>query len=261
MDNIKFCVIPDCHIPNEDKPAMETALKIIQWYKPHTIVILGDFLDCTPVSHWLKENKRYRTKEGLRLKDDYDRANKLLDKITIPSVKHLVYINGNHEDWINDAIESQPELDGLINLDIGLKFKERRERGLKLTHLEYGEFFNLGKLWLTHGTYTGTHHAKKHVESYGRSIVYGHLHDVQLYVKVCPIDIEDKHLGLSLGCLANKNPQFMENRPNNWVHAVGVGFLRKDGTFNIDPIIISNGKATYAGKTFSSSSSSSHIHS
>ena len=98
--------------------------------------------------------------------------------------------------------------------------------------------------------YTGQHHAKKHVESYGRSIVYGHVHDVQSHIKVSPIDVKDKHIGLSLGCLAYKNPHYMRNRPNNWSHALGVGMVRSDGNFNIDPVIICDGVASYAGKTF-----------
>jgi hypothetical protein len=76
------------------------------------------------------------------------------------------------------------------------------------------------------------------------------LHDVALAIAVSPIDVEDKHMGLSLGCLAKVNPTFMRNRPSNWQHAVGVGLIRPTGDFNIDPIILSKGKASYAGKTF-----------
>ena len=246
----KFIAWPDTHIPSQDKAAVATALKLVEWYKPEVIVILGDFLDCAPVSHWLKQNSRNRTKENLRLASDYKVGNDLLDKMTKHGCKHLVYLEGNHEDWINDAIEKNPEFEGLIELDLGLKFAERRKKGLKITQLSYGKCFNLGKLWFTHGTYTGVNHAAKHLQAYGRSIVYGHLHDLQLATKVSPVDVDDKHLAISLGCLADKNPQFMENRPNNWVHAVGLGLIRRDGTFNIDPIIISNGVASYAGKTF-----------
>lgn len=251
MQETNFIAWPDTHLPFHDKAAVETALKIVEWYKPEVVVILGDFLDCTPVSHWLDNKKK--TREGLRLSDDYRLGNELLDHITsLSNCKHLVYIEGNHEDWINDAIERNPEFEGMIELDKGLRFNQRRKDGLKITHKKYNECFNLGKLWFTHGTYTGMHHAKRHVEAYGRSIVYGHLHDVQMHIKVSPIDINEKHMGLSLGCLADKNPKFMENRPNNWVHCIGVGTVRKDSTFNIDPVIISNGVATYAGKTFRS---------
>jgi predicted phosphodiesterase len=243
----RIAVIPDCHIPYQDEKALNTALQIIADYKPQKVIILGDFIDCAPVSHWNRENLLER--EGMRLAKDYAKANVVLDQIG-KTCKDLVYLNGNHEDWVYQMVQRQPELEGMIEPEVGLKFEERTAKGWKIKHLEYGKVYNLGKLWFTHGTYTSMNHAKKHVESYGRSIVYGHLHDVQLYTKVSPIDIEDKHIGLSLGCLSKKNPHFMRNRPNNWVHAIGLGVVRKDGTFNIDPVIISDGKASYGGVTY-----------
>lgn len=251
MKETKFIAWPDTHLPFHNERAVDTALSIVSWYKPDTVVILGDFLDCSPVSHWLKDKKL--SKEGMRLQDDYDLGNRYLDEIIEASgCSHLVYIEGNHEDWINQALERNPEFKGMIELEKGLKFRERRSTGLKITHKKYNELHNIGKLWFTHGTYTNEFHAKKHVEKYRRSIVYGHLHDVQSYTSISPVDVEDKHMGLSLGCLADKNPEFMRNRPNNWAHCVGVGMVRSDLTFNIDPVIISKGVASYAGKTFRS---------
>lgn len=247
-EDLRFIAWPDTHVPNQDERAVEVALQITAWYKPHTIIILGDFVDNEPVAHWL-QHKRMR-KEGLRLAKDYDAANKLLNRIT-KYCKRLVYIAGNHERFLQDALELNPEFDGLINLDIGLKFAERRQKGLELIYKEnYGECWNLGKLWFTHGTFVGGHHAQKHVDSFGRSIVYGHTHTYQSHTRVSPIDVDDKHIGISLGCLAAKNPKYMENKPNAWVHCVGVGLSRPDGTFNIDPVVISEGVASYAGKTF-----------
>lgn len=251
--NTRFFVWPDTHLPYHDPVAVDLALKILGWFEPHVVVILGDFLDCAPVSHWLKENRK--SSEGLRLAKDFALGNRLLDDIVnISGCEKLVFLEGNHEAWIDHAINKNPELEGLIDLDIGLKFKERRENGLSLVHLKYGKVWNLGKhLYFTHGTYTNMHHAKKHVESYGRSIVYGHVHDVSSYVKVSPIDIEDKHIGLSMGCLSSKNPEFMRNRPNNWVHAVGVGTVRKDDTFSVEPIILAGGQATVGKESFRAS--------
>jgi predicted phosphodiesterase len=246
---IRFIAWPDTHIPQQDTRAVDVAAQILEWWKPAELVILGDFLDCTPVSHWLRDRKK--TTEGLRLRDDYNMANRLLDRLT-RNLDHLVYLEGNHEDWIKDAIERNPEFEGLIELDLGLKFAERRERGLRITHLPYGKCYRLGELWFTHGVYTGVNHAKKHVDSFGRNVVYGHLHDVQMAVKVSPIDVEDKHMAMCMGSLCNKNPQFMENKPNNWVHAVGLGEVREDGSFNIYPVIICNGVASFAGQTFRS---------
>lgn len=235
-------MIPDTHVPFHDRAALECALAIQRWYKPDETIILGDFLDCSPVSR--HNRAALQEREGMRLAKDFEQANAILDIVQANSLK-TVYLCGNHELWINNFVSEQPELEGLVSLELGLKFKER-----KIKFLPYNVPYRLGKLAFTHGLYTGQNHAAKHVNAYGCSIVYGHLHDVQLHVKVSPVDVNDKHLGLSLGCLAEKNPHYMRNRPSNWVHACGVGLVRSDGTFNIDPIIISNGKASYAGRTF-----------
>lgn len=156
-----------------------------------------------------------------------------------------VTITGNC--WLQQAIDENPELDGLLDLDVNLKFEERG-----INFLRYNECYSIGKIAFTHGTYTNQHHALKHAEKFGRSIAYGHLHDIQMAISVSPIDVEDKHLGICLGCLAKVNPAFMKNRPSNWQHCVGVGLVRSSGDFNIDPIVISRGIASYAGKTFKS---------
>lgn len=249
MKETKFIAWPDTHLPEHDPKAVGTALQILKWYRPEVIVVLGDFLDCAPVSHWLKQNSRNRTKEDLRLSKDYAMGNELLDAMTSHGCKHLVYLNGNHEDWVNDAIEKNPEFEGLIEIEVGLKFEERKKKH-QLTYLEYGKHWKLGKLGFTHGLYTCKNHAAMHVQQFGCSLIYGHLHDVQTATKVSPIDVEDKHIATSVGCLCKKNPAFMENRPNNWIHCITTGLVRPDGNFNFDPIIISNGVASYAGRTF-----------
>lgn len=242
MKETRFGAIPDCHIPQEDERALNTALKVLEWYKPHEIVILGDFLDCAPVSHWNRKNLRER--KNMNMASDFKLANKYLDRIQ-KITENVTYLQGNHEKWLDDAIDEQPEMDGLLNLEINLHFATRG-----INYLKYNECYSIGKLAFTHGIYTNQHHALKHCEKFGRSIAYGHLHDVQMAISVSPIDVEDKHMGVSLGCLAKVNPAFMRNRPSNWQHCIGIGLVRPDQTFNLDPIIISGGVCSYAGKTF-----------
>jgi len=242
MKQTKIIVIPDCHIPKEDKTAFNVALNLAKWYKPDEVIILGDFLDCEPVSHWNRKNLRERN--GMNMAADFAVANKYLDRIQAICSK-VTYIRGNHEKWLDDAMDEAPELAGLLDLDINLRFKER-----KIRDIPFNGIYSLGHLSFTHGLYTTSHHALKHAEKFGRSIVYGHLHDIQMAISVSPIDIHEKHMGLSLGCLAAVNPRFMRNRPSNWQHCVGVGLIRPDGNFNINPVIISRGCASYAGHTF-----------
>ncbi len=242
MKQTKIVVIPDCHIPFEDKRAFAVALKMMKWYRPDEVIILGDFLDCGPISHWNRKNLRERA--GMNMAADFAVANQYLDKIQA-ICKNVVYIRGNHEKWLDDAMDESPELAGLLDLDVNLRFKQR-----KIRDIPFNGVYSLGNVSFTHGIYTNSHHALTHVMKFGRSICYGHLHDVQTAICVSPIDVEEKHIGICLGCLAAINPRFMKNRPNNWQHCLGMGIVRVDGNFNIDSVIISKGVASYAGKTF-----------
>lgn len=242
MKEIKFAVIPDMHIPMQDKVAFKTAMKIITWYKPDEIIILGDYLDCAPVSHHNRLNLRER--EGMRMRKDFDMGNEILDIIQ-DNCNRLTFLEGNHELWLRSAMDESPQLEGLLDLEDNLKFKER-----KINFKPYNVPYHLGKLCMVHGLYSGGNVAKKHVDALGQSVVFGHDHSLAMHVKVSPVDVNDRHLGLSLGCLAQVNPYYMRSKPNNWVHAVGVGIKRDSGNFNIDPIVIVSGEASYAGKTF-----------
>lgn len=242
MKETKFAVIPDMHIPQHDEVAFKTAMKLISWYKPDEIIVLGDFLDCAPVSHHNRLNLRER--EGMRMKDDFILGSKKLDIIQ-DNCNKLTFLEGNHELWLRGAMDESPELEGMLDLEQNLDFLAR-----KINFLPYNNPYHLGKLAFVHGLYSGGNVAKKHVDALGQSVVFGHDHSLAMHVKVSPVDVNDRHLGLSLGCLAKVNPYYMRSKPNNWVHAVGIGLARKNGDFAIDPIAIISGKASYAGKTF-----------
>lgn len=243
----KIIAIPDVHAPYQNDAAFQTALKLAKWYKPDRIVILGDFLDCNPLSSHSPDSIAHRA--SVSMAHEFGVGNKLLDSIA-SICQDIVYLEGNHEYRVDSYLDKNPEVKGLIEPEKGLCFRERRAAGQKIKHYEYNQCHREGNLYFTHGTYTGQHHAQKHVSMYGRSLVYGHLHDVQMHTHASPIDVSCKHAAISLGCLCDRNPSYMRNAPNRWVHCVGVAHIRDNGNFNIDPVIISDGVASYAGKVF-----------
>lgn len=245
----KIIVMPDVHAPYQNESAFSTAMKIAKWYKPDRIVILGDFLDCNPLSAHSPNSVSHRA--SVSMEHEFEVGNRLLDSI-VSICQDIVYLEGNHEYRVNAYLDKNPEVRGLIEPENGLCFRERRRAGQKIKHYEYNQCHREGRLYFTHGTYTGQHHAQKHVSMYGRSVVYGHLHDLQVHTHASPIDISCKHAAISLGCLCDRNPSYMRNAPNRWVHCVGVAHIRDDGNFNIDPVVISDGVASYAGKVFES---------
>lgn len=239
----------DVHFPEHDDKAVDCAIKMMSDYKPHRIIIMGDFMDMTPVSHWLKDKQRVL--ENKRLMKEYEGANKLLDYIVSKAgsqLKEVVYIIGNHEYWVEMYIDKHPEIEGLLEVETNIKLSSKK---VKLTFVPLNDFFKLGKLYVTHGLYTNKYHAAKTLENVGKSVIYGHTHSIQMNSKAGMVD-DDKHVAMSIGCLCNKSPAYMKNRPHNWIHAVATVDVQPNGNFTPHIIPIYNGVATFNGKLFKS---------
>lgn len=241
--------IPDVHAPYHSEQAVETAIKITNWFKPDQITILGDFLDYDPCSRHIEGSILH--KASVSMQAEFDAGNRLFNQFT-RHCQNVVYLEGNHENRYVAYLDKHPEVRGLIEVDRGLEFTARRRSGYTIKHLQYNECHNTGDLYATHGTYTTVNHAAKHVQSYGRNLVYGHIHDVQSATHISPIDVTRKHMAVCLGCLCDRNPSYMRNAPNKWVHCIGLAYFREDGSFNLFPVVISDGRATFADRTFSS---------
>ena len=122
-------VIPDCHsAPEYDNDRFTALGKFIVDEQPDIIVCLGDFGDMPSLSSYDKGTKGF---EGRRYKKDVDSILDAQDKLFAPIRKfnenkrkrkekqykpkmHMCL--GNHEDRIDRAINSAPELDGAISM-------------------------------------------------------------------------------------------------------------------------------------------------
>ncbi len=92
-----YLAIADTHVPYENEPAVKSVLQLMDDVKFDGFLIVGDYMDMTPISHWLK-NKR-KTLENKRMKDDYIAGNKLLDEFDkrLPKGCDKRFWYGNHE--------------------------------------------------------------------------------------------------------------------------------------------------------------------
>lgn len=228
----------DLHIPyNAPLQGLENYAKdFVKEHGPTDRVYGGDQLDLSCISHWNTE--RLRQLEGKRLKSDYDNANRILDRHDkIFKSKEVYWLTGNHEDWLESFYDKFPALEGLLDIESNLRL---HERGYKVIPLN--SYARIGKLYYVHGLSTASHHAKATVQSVGRSVVYGHIHNVQVHTSVSPIDSKEIHRATSLPCLCHLNPPYMKNRPSNWSQGFGVAFIRKCGAFQHHIVDFINGK-------------------
>ena len=101
-------------------------------------------------------------------------------------------LQGNHELWMDNFVEKYPYMSDYTFP----KACYLKERGYK--YYEYNLPLKIGKINFIHGTYATTYHAKKHLETYGANIMYGHTHDLQRHTLT---SLGGTISAWSLGCL------------------------------------------------------------
>lgn len=248
-DVFRMLVMPDAHTPEHDPAAVEAFIQFGEWYKPHGIINIGDFMEMEAVSHWPARDLRPR-----RLAPQIQEGKKILQTIDErfgPQLVFKYFLIGNHEDWLDQYIVAKvPELfDGIQELGVNFGVAHLlglADRGYSIIPLN--EILSIGDhCHFIHGYYTNRYHANKHLDVFGVNIYYGHLHDVQSTTQV---SVKGVHEAMSLGCLRDLNAPFLKGRPNNWTHAFGIFEFRKDGQFTRYVPIIINGKFSFAGKLF-----------
>lgn len=251
---IKYIFTPDHHVgferknkhlvPLHDEKAIKAMLKFAQDFKPDVMICGGDNLDCGPVSHWLKHKKA--SVSGLNLKKDCEVYTELVLKPInkIMAGKRKIWMIGNHEMWLQDAVEENPAFEdmldvrNLLNLE-GWEIKEQ------------GEHVKLGHLRFIHGdTLPNVKNiASVAVDRYNCSVLLGHFHTHQNFLKHTMLENQPL-MGTVVPGLCRRNPNYAENRPNQWTQGFAFGYVYPDGQFtNYVPIII-NGRFMANGKDY-----------
>lgn len=241
----RVLVFSDIQYPLHDPRSLGAVESFIPDFDPSLVIYIGDGLQMDCVSHWLADKRR--PMEGQRVLKDYAGfSTNVLDKheSLAPNAKR-VYLLGNHEDWARQYVDLHPEVEGLLEVEVGLRLRERR-----YTVVPFGETIAVGHLNFVHGMYTNEHHTKAMVQAFRRNIRYGHTHDIQYYTSVSPMDVQDRISGASIGCLCNVNPTYLKNRPNRWQHGFMYAYVRPDGTFTDHIVPIIDGRFTLNGKTY-----------
>lgn len=227
----RWLIVPDMQVPYHDKRSLAALEKYMAEERWDGVLYLGDFIDLDCISSHNKE--RLREVEGKRIFKDYEIANEILDRhqrIVRSKNKdaQFVLLEGNHEYRMERYIDANPQMEGMIEVELGLRLKERRIKWVRAW--SKGDIYTIGKANFTHGQYTTQYHAAKMVNNYGDNIFYGHTHDVMTYSRV--MRGRDKTIvGQSLGCLCQYELSYIKKNPTNWQQAFGVFYFMPSGHF------------------------------
>ena len=243
----KTILLPDIHYPYYDTQLMESVEEFMIDYEPDEIIYMGDQMALDCISGWNKNKPLL--KEGQRLIKEYESFDEDIlqvhESITSTDTRR-VFMIGNHEQRVEWYVQAYPELDGIVDIDRNLKLTER---GYKV--IPFNGVYKLGKLSVIHGFYWNKYHSAKTLEAFEGNVVYGHVHNPQMYAKVTPIDRKGYHTATSLPCLCNIKPDYKRNAPNFWLNGFGiVEHLPATGYFNLYTIIIIEGCFMFNGKYY-----------
>jgi predicted phosphodiesterase len=226
-------------------PAYLCVEKVIEAFKPNGIISIGDMTDLDSLNSFDKDKRRRL--EGKRYRKDLDSLNHLLDRLDKITPKNVekIYLLGNHEDRIRLYLDYHPELEGSI--DFG-KDAHLADRGYEV--IPYNSTKKIGKAMFMHGFNASKYHSNFMASIYPKTIFYGHTHDIQTHSFVSPIDQKEVRVAESLGCLCDLNPSWLRGKPNKWIHAFGMLWVKDNGEFQMDRKIIIKGEAIIDGKIF-----------
>jgi hypothetical protein len=247
-----YIFAPDLHFPLVHWPTWNAMISFVKGNKIDGFVFGGDQFDNQEVSPHtrgkplLKEGKRLSRHAEQFKSAILDPLDKLLGKA------EKVWLEGNHDHWLQQFIEQHPELEGSLERPKALGLEKS---GWDV--IECGRGFKKGKLTFIHGeTLSGIgnqvsgHPAKKAVEAYAGNVLFGHFHTLAVHTKIMPQDQTQKWGGTCSPILGATNPVYLRNRPTAWVNGFTIVEFQEDGNFNVYPIVVTKGRFSYGGKTY-----------
>tara|TARA_Y100000593_G_C4313278_1_gene339470 strand:+ start:490 stop:1257 length:768 start_codon:yes stop_codon:yes gene_type:complete len=253
----KAVVIPDQHFPIHDKGAFGCVLKTIELVKPEIVINIGDVGEWEVVSHWAKKYSSLDLGFHLPLIDfEIGQVNEELDKIdeicNKLKIKERYVTTGNHDIWLDQFVENKVGEHSVLKDYTFLEACHWKSRGWEV--LPMMKPLTIGKLSFIHGAFTNMYHTKKHLDTYGASIIYGHTHTCQNFVKS---RLDAGTIGAwSIGTIKSlkaKDNNFLRGRLHNWQHSVTIVNFWSNGNFQVEPIFINKGKCSVWGNEINGS--------
>jgi len=241
LNNFKtHLVFGDSHLESDgDNSILELVIRFIKANRKYdSIVLAGDFMNLACISHWNKGKPG--AIEGQRLRADYTCAQNYIDHIK-PHATELVYMIGNHEDWVEQACQETPAYRGFIDIMSNIHNVD--------TWIPNNGVHRIGRLRIVHGLYCNEFAAKKHLFRMHDNVMFFHTHRGQLYSDniygVRPI------AAWNIGGTCSMNPEYAKGTEPNWQHQFAI--VTEDvasGTFWVEVVWIIDKRICYGGYVY-----------
>lgn len=254
----KHLVIPDTQV-KEGVPLdhLTWCGKYIVEKKPDTVIMIGDFADMESLSMYDVGKKQF---EGRRYKKDIEVAHQGMELLLQPLKEfndkarrnkerqyhpRMVLTLGNHEDRIQRAVESDPKLEGVIQVD-DLRYRDYGWEVVPFLEpviidgVAYCHYFTSGVLGKPVTSATALV-AKKH-----QSCVMGHVQGRQIAYGT---RADGKQLtGLFVGGFYQHDEEYLKWQGNKHWRGIWVLHEVDDGQFDEMPVSLNYLKRKYGGQ-------------
>jgi hypothetical protein len=233
--------IPDTHGAKICHAAMQACLSDIKVMQPHSVILLGDHVDC---GGFLAQHHvmGYVAETSYSYADDVGAANDMLDSLQIAAPNAIKeYIEGNHErrveTWcITETLRHPKDAELLrqaLAPEFRLKLKEREiayyRQSTCYDGLTVPGVIKRGKCYFFHGFSTAKFAVSATQSKVAGNCVFAHTHRAQSDV-TSPIATGE--IGAwNPGCLCEKQPLWQHTRPTDWTHGYAVQLISHTGKF------------------------------
>lgn len=224
-------LLQDIHLPYYDEEALDVAIGHLMDFRPDTIVLNGDIMDCYHVSNFVKDP----TERDMEY--ELETLRKFLTQIQHTFVnKAIIYKLGNHEErWERFILTQAP---ALFKIE-AFKFEEVVCFGnahlSRIQFVKNKRIIEAGHLHIVHGhefgrnVFSPVNPARGFFLRSKTNVIGGHYHQTSEHMEQ---DLSGKVIGAwSTGCLSELSPKYMPI--NKWNHGFATVDLDSDGSFEV----------------------------
>jgi len=239
---------PDVHWFNRDRAAVAIATNAHKLLQPDVTVLGGDLWDATPFSRFgrksLAETRHYKN----FCRTELVPSSKWISGLEAHT-KRIVWLEGNHDDWVNRWIANTPGFNDLGDELIRTPAMYMQAMHPKLEMVPFtsprdklSTYTLHPRLVTCHGWAANKYAARRHLDlSRSKSVVFHHTHRSQCETT------RDPHTGqiieaMSCGCLCKRQPIWQHGVPTDWVHGFWVAYLGRR-TYTLFNVRIEGGRA------------------
>lgn len=250
----------DVHFPFQDDRCLDILYQVASEVKPDIVVDHGDLMDFWQISDHRAPEERKLTHWQVDLQETINRSVEHLGIVSdAAGASQRIYKRGNHEDrWerLMSNLQKDYKIRHIMALD-NIKEVLQLENIMGLDEIGYetspytgGDTITLfDRLVIAHGHRTNKWAARSMLDSYGKSVMFGHTHRYQVFASR---SLKGAEAGFNLPCMCSLNVEYMP--VTNWQQGFSVVEWHKDPDlgwlFNVNTVLVHDGVAVFRGKAY-----------